>query len=151
MKLFEFFGFQPKKRPSAPPPALPPGTQPVEPAVLLRGVPQLNPLVTRISDRRYGCLLSWPVTLPQAKQRKTAIGRLFAGPQRRRRLVLDDIGRRTIELIDGQRPLTEIASVLARETGHDRQAMEQAVLTFIGQLVRRNAASLAAPKLNVER
>ncbi len=142
MKLFDLFGTKQKATLPAGPPALPPGVRQADATTLLRGVPQLHPQVERIGDRRYGCLLAWPVALPGAKRRKTGIGRLFAGPQRKHRLVLDDLGRRTTELIDGRRSLSEIAAALSRETGHDRPAMEQAVLAFVGQLVRRNAAVL---------
>jgi hypothetical protein len=148
VKLFDLFGTKHKAVPPAPspagPPVLPPGVRPADAATLLRGVPWLHPQVERIGDRRYGCLLAWPVALPESKRRKSGIGRLFSGPQRKHRLVLDDLGRRTVELIDGRRSLAEIAAALSRDSGHDRHAMEQAVLTFVGQLVRRNAAVLAA-------
>lgn len=140
MRLF----FQKKPRPPASPPALPPGARTVDTATLIRAIPHLHPQVERISDRRHGCLLSWPVAQAAAR-RRTLLGRLFGTPARRRRLVLDDLGRRTVELIDGRRSLAEIAERLAQQTGHRRADMETAVLTFAGQLVRRNAAALVAP------
>ena len=141
MRLF----FQKKPRPPASPPALPPGARTVDTATLIRAIPHLHPQVERISDRRHGCLLSWPVAQAAAR-RRTLLGRLFGTPARRRRLVLDDLGRRTVELIDGHRSLAVIAAQLSQATGHARADMEPAVLAFVGQLVRRNAAALVAPQ-----
>ena len=141
MRLF----FQKKPRPPASPPALPPGARTVDTATLIRAIPHLHPQVERISDRRHGCLLSWPVAQAAAR-RRTLLGRLFGTPARRRRLVLDDLGRRTVELIDGRRSLAVIAAQLSQETGHTPADMEVAVLAFVSQLVRRNAAALVAPQ-----
>jgi hypothetical protein len=136
--------FRKAKKPAAAP-VLPEGVRPVDTATLLPAIPHLHPEVERISDRRYGCLLAWPISQPASARRKTWLGRLFAGPARKRRLVLDDLGRRTVELIDGRRNLATIAAELSHETGHEKRATEAAVLAFVGQLVRRNAAALVAP------
>lgn len=155
MKLREFLGLGPRKGtpPAAPersradiPPKLPPGVRTVDQTTLLRGIPALHPQVTRVSDRRFGCMLTWPAVRPGTRQRKTRLGRFLAGPVRRNRLVLDDLGRRTVELIDGNRPLSAIAATMARQTGHAPHDMEKAVLTFIGNLARRNIVILKAPE-----
>ena len=135
-----------RKRPPASPPALPPGARTVDTATLVRAIPHLHPNVERISDRRHGCLLAWPVAQPARRRPPSLLGRLFGNPARRRRLVLDDLGRRTVELIDGRRSLAVIAAQLSQETGHTPADMEPAVLAFVGQLVRRNAAALVAPQ-----
>jgi hypothetical protein len=140
--------FSSKKRleVAAPPPALPPGARTVDAATLIRAVPHLHPQVERISDRRHGCLLSWPIARPARRRPPSLLGRLFSAPARKRRLVLDDLGRRTVELIDGRRSLAVIAARLSQETGHTPADMEAAVLAFVSQLVRRNAAALVAPQ-----
>ena len=140
MRLF----FHKKPRPPASPPPLPPGARTVDTATLIRAIPHLHPQVERLSDRRHGCLLAWPVA-QAARRRPSLLDRLFGTPVRKRRLVLDDLGRRTVELIDGHRSLAVIAAQLSQETGHARTDMETAVLAFVGQLVRRNAAALVAP------
>jgi len=142
MRLF----FQKKPRSPASPPALPPGARTVDTATLIRAIPHLHPQVERISDRRHGCLLAWPVAQPARRRPPSLLGRLFGTPARRRRLVLDDLGRRTVELIDGRRSLAVIAAQLSQETGHTPADMEVAVLAFVSQLVRRNAAALVAPQ-----
>ena len=148
MNVFDLFRAKHKAPSPSSSPALPPGVRQADAAALLRGVPRLNPHVERVSDRRYGCLLAWPVAEPEDQRRRGWLPRWHAktAPRRRRRLVLDDLGRRTVELIDGRRTLAEIAAVLAHESGHDAAAMEQAVLAFIGQLVRRRAAALTAAR-----
>ena len=135
-----------KKRPeAAAPPPLPPGARTVDTATLIRAIPHLHPQVERLSDRRHGCLLAWPVA-QAARRRPSLLDRLFGTPVRKRRLVLDDLGRRTVELIDGRRSLAVIAARLSQETGHTPADMEAAVLAFVSQLVRRNAAALVAPQ-----
>ena len=42
--------------------------------------------------------------------------------------------------------LGDLAAQLSQATGHARADMEPAVLAFVGQLVRRNAAALVAPQ-----
>ena len=121
--------------------AVPPGARPLDAAALLAGVPHLHPSVECLRDRRRGFVLAWPLD-PGRPPRATWLGRLLAGPPRRHRLVLDSLGRRTVELIDGRRTLDEIAAVMARETGHGRGEMNQALLAFIGQLARRRVAAV---------
>jgi hypothetical protein len=53
------------------------------------------------------------------------------------------MGRRTVELIDGKRTVADIATDMAKQIGCDKKAMEEAILTFIAQLARRNVISLA--------
>ena len=142
MRLF----LRKKPQAAAVPPALPPGARTVDTATLIRAVPHLHPQVERLSDRRYGCLLAWPVAPPARRRPPSLLGRLFATPARKRRLVLDDLGRRTVELIDGRRSLAVIAAQLSQATGHTPADMESAVLAFVGQLVRRTAAALVAPQ-----
>jgi hypothetical protein len=136
-----------KPPPDSGPSTLPPGARRVDAATLILAIPHLHPQVERIADRRLGCLLSWPIRNPR---RPSLLDRIFGTPVRRRRLVLDDLGRRTVELIDGQRSLAVIAALLAQETGHKSADMEAAVLAFVTQLVRRNAAALVAPQQEEE-
>jgi len=142
MRLF----LRKKPQAAAVPPALPPGARTVDTATLIRAVPHLHPQVERLSDRRHGCLLAWPIAQPARRRPPSLLGRLFGTPARKRRLVLDDLGRRTVELIDGRRSLAVIAAQLSQATGHTPADMESAVLAFVGQLVRRNAAALVAPQ-----
>lgn len=135
-----------RKKSAVAPPTLPFGVQQVDAATLLRAIPHLHPKVERISDRRYGCLLAWPVVQPEGHQPRTLLGRFFATPDRKRRLVLDDLGRRTVELMDGRRSLGDISLRLVQQTGRRREGVEQAVLAFVGQLVRRNVIALVAPQ-----
>ncbi len=62
------------------------------------------------------------------------------------KIVLDDFGRRTVELINGQNKVKEIAEKLRTGTSYTQDQMEDAVLAFIGQLVRRNVVSLVMDK-----
>ncbi len=127
-------------------PAIPDGYQALDRKTVLASVPALHPEVERVVDRRYGCTLQWDLSENQLKRpRRSWFPNFFFSPSRKRRhkLVLDDMGRRTIELLDGHRTVGEIAAGLAAQVGCDRRAMEDAVLAFISQLARRNAVTLA--------
>ena len=127
-------------------PAIPDGYQAIDKKTVLASVPALHPAVERIVEKRYGCTLQWDLTEEQSKRpRRSWFPNFFFNPSRKRRhkLVLDDMGRRTVELVDGRRTVSEIAAELARHVGCERKAMEEAVLTFVAQLARRNAVTLA--------
>ena len=130
-------------------PAIPDGYQAIDRKTLLASVPALHPQVERIVEKRYGCTLQWDLSEEQLKRpKKSWFPKFFFNPSRKRRhkLVLDDMGRRTIELLDGHSTVAEIAATLAEQTRCDRKAMEDAVLAFFAQLARRNAVTLAPRK-----
>ena len=127
-------------------PAIPDGYQAIDKKTVLASVPALHPNVERIVEKRYGCTLQWDLSEEQSKRpRRSWFPKFFFNPNRKRRhkLVLDDMGRRTVELIDGRRTVAEIADEMAKQGGCDRKAMEEAVLSFVAQLGRRNVVTLA--------
>ena len=127
-------------------PAIPNGYQAVDRAAVLASVPALHPNVERIVEKRYGCTLQWDLSEEQSKRpRRSWFPKFFFNPGRKRRhkLVLDDMGRRTVELIDGERTVAEIAGELAGQVGCGQKAMEEAVLSFVAQLARRNVITVA--------
>ena len=127
-------------------PAITEGYQAIDKKTVLASVPALHPDVDRIVEKRYGCTLQWDLSEEQSKRpRRSWFPKFFFNPNRRRRhkLVLDDMGRRTVELIDGRRTVADIAAEMAKQVGCDRKSMEEAVLSFVAQLARRNVVSLA--------
>ena len=127
-------------------PAIPNGYQTIDKKTVLASVPELHPNVERIVEKRYGCTLQWDLSEEQSKRpRRSWFPAFFFNPNRKRRhkLVLDDMGRRTVELIDGKRSVAEIACEMAKQVGCDNKAMEEAILTFVAQLARRNVLTLA--------
>ncbi len=130
----------------APPSPLPPGAVRVRRADLVRAVPALHPDVELVANPRYGCLLEWKLSEEQMRRPAHSWFPEFvfrAVRNRRHRVVLDDMGRQTVELINGRRTIAEIASSLCARTHYpDASKMEDAVLAFVTHLVRRNAASL---------
>ena len=127
-------------------PAIPEGYQAIDKKTVLASVPALHPNVERIVEKRYGCTLQWDLSKEQSKRpRRSWFPKFFFNPNRKRRhkLVLDDMGRRTVELIDGKRTVAEIAGEMAKQVGCDKKAMEEAVLSFVAQLGRRNVVTLA--------
>ncbi len=127
-------------------PAIPDGYQRIDKKTVLASVPALHPNVERIVEKRYGCTLQWDLSEEQSKRPKRSwFPKFFFNPNRKRRhkLVLDDMGRRTVELIDGKRTVAEIAAEMARQVGCDKKAMEEAVLSYVAQLGRRNVVTLA--------
>ncbi len=127
-------------------PAIPEGYQAIDKKTVLASVPALHPNVERIVEKRYGCTLQWDLSEEQSKRpRRSWFPKFFFNPNRKRRhkLVLDDMGRRTVELIDGKRTVAEIAGEMTKQVGCDKKAMEEAVLSFVAQLGRRNVVTLA--------
>ena len=127
-------------------PAIPEGYQAIDKKTVLASVPALHPNVERIVEKRYGCTLQWDLSEEQSKRpRRSWFPKFFFNPNRKRRhkLVLDDMGRRTVELIDGKRTVAEIADEMTKQIGCDKKAMEEAVLSFVAQLGRRNVVTLA--------
>lgn len=126
---------------------LPPQSMRLPKAKLLSYIPELHPSVRRVSDKRFGCLLEWELSEGQrTAPKKSFFPKYFFRQQRTHRLVLDDFGRRTIELVNGKRSLFEIASKLRENTSYTQEQLENAIIDFFGQLVSRNAITLAPPK-----
>ena len=128
------------------PPAIPDGYAAIDRKTILASVPALHPQVERVAEKRYGCTLQWELSAEQLKAPKRSwFPKMFFNPARKRKhkLVLDDMGRRTVELINGKNTVSEISDTLAAQVGCDKKAMQDAVLTFIAQLARRNAVTLA--------
>ena len=144
--LKKFFGVG--EPPVAKPLDIPPESMRIPRKALLRAVPALHPAVERISDKRYGCLLQWKLSAAQRVRPKHSWfpSFVFKRADRVHKLVLDDMGRRLVELIDGHRSIEEIAKEMCKQTGHQQKPMEEAVIAFLAQLVRRNAASIAPRK-----
>lgn len=134
--------------PVAKPLDVPPDAMRIPRKTLLRAVPALHPAVERISDKRYGCLLQWKLSESQRVRPKRSWfpSFVFKRADRVHKLVLDDMGRRLVELIDGHRSVESIAAELCKQSGHKQRDMEDAVIAFLAQLVRRNAASIAPRK-----
>ncbi len=127
-------------------PAIPDGYQAIDKKTVLASVPALHPNVERIAEKRYGCTLQWDLSEEQSKRpRRSWFPKFFFNPNRKRRhkLVLDDMGRRTVELIDGRRTVADIADEMAKQVGCEKKAMQEAILTFVAQLARRNVVTLA--------
>jgi hypothetical protein len=127
-------------------PAIPEGYQAIDKKTVLASVPALHPNVERIVEKRYGCTLQWDLSEEQSKRPKRSwFPKFFFNPNRKRRhkLVLDDMGRRTVELIDGKRTVADIAAEMAKQVGCNKKAMEEAILAFVAQLARRNVVTLA--------
>ncbi len=127
-------------------PAIPDGYQAIDKKTVLASVPALHPNVERIAEKRYGCTLQWDLSEEQSKRPKRSwFPKFFFNPNRKRRhkLVLDDMGRRTVELIDGRRTVADIADEMAKQVGCEKKAMKEAILTFVAQLARRNVVTLA--------
>lgn len=146
-KFLGIGGEQPQK-------TVPDGYRAIDRATILSSVPALHPSVERVAEKRYGCTLQWDLTPEQMAPPRSArrIPKVFLNPSRPRRhkLVLDDMGRRTVELIDGSRTVADISATLAGQVGCAVSAMEDAVIAFISQLARRNAVTLA-PRATPER
>ncbi len=100
-------------------------------------------MVETLADPKHGFVLSWVAASPA---RKGFLGRLFPAPARRRRLVLDQVGRRTIELIDGGRSIGEIAAALAVEFAMERATTEEATILFFGRLLAKNIVAIVDPQ-----
>ncbi len=127
-------------------PAIPDGYQAIDKKTVLASVPALHPNVERIVEKRYGCTLQWDLSEEQSKRPKRSwFPKFFFNPnhKRRHKLVLDDMGRRTVELIDGKRTVADIASEMAKQVGCDKKSMQEAILAFVAQLARRNVVTLA--------
>ena len=127
-------------------PAIPDGYQAIDKKTILASVPALHPNVERVVEKRYGYTLQWDLSEEQSKRpRRSWFPKFFFNPNRKRRhkLVLDDMGRRTVELIDGKRTVGDIAPEMAKQVGCDKKAMQEAILTFVAQLARRNVVTLA--------
>jgi len=100
----------------------------------------LNPAVETLSDPQLGYVLSWKAGAGRTRGWRAWL----AGPALRRRLQLDELGRRTVELIDGRRRVGEIAVVLAAERQIAPADMQRAVLSFLARLVRRRIVQIVA-------
>lgn len=115
-------------------------------AKLLLYVPELHPEVEKITDPRHGCLLEWRLTESQrVAPKRSFFPKYFFREKRRHRLVLDDFGRRMVDLTDGKRSIRQISEALLEGTQYAPMQMEDAILSFVGQLVRRNVMTLAPP------
>lgn len=123
---------------------LPPRAIRIDRARLLKYVPELHPSVTRAISRRHGPMLEWELAPEQrVAPAKSFFPKFFFRRRRVHRLVLDDFGRRVVEAIDGRAGIGEIAASVGKGTPYPPDKFEDAVIAFIGELVRRNAVTLA--------
>lgn len=107
-----------------------------------RGVPHLHPEVRTVHEPRHGYVLMWTVPLPE----KAGWWRRLLEPNgRRHRLVLDDLGRKTIELMDGKRSLSDISDKLSADLNVGPEDVRPALLAFVTDLMKRNIAAVIEP------
>lgn len=110
----------------------------------LAGQVHLHPCVEAVFHPQHGCMLTW---LDPEPRRSSLLGRIFQTGRRRHQLTLDELGRQTIELIDGQRSVEAIARKLASANSGDLDTMRDAVLVFLSALMRRNIVLVTDPSL----
>lgn len=112
----------------------------------LQGIVHLHPDVNTRFDRRRGFALTWtgnPTPSPHF------LSKLF--PNRRQHsLVLDELGRRTIELIDSKRTVDQIATELASKLQLDPAEVQEALLLFLTQLMKRNIVRVTLNQIQKE-
>ena len=104
-----------------------------------------HPAVDMVHDPRIGFLLTWK------QMRRTGLRRILgwiSGAGRMRRVKLDDVGRRTMELVDGKTTVRAIADTLSREFGFKKTEARGALLAFLTMLMKRNIIVLSLPDAN---
>jgi hypothetical protein len=117
------------------------GPSPVDRAAKLAGIVHLNPAAELFHEKKYGYSISW---VPSAATGLSWWQRLrFI--RARRRLALDELGRRTVELIDGRRSIEQIARALSSERSIDLDDARTGLLAFLTGLMRRNVVQVIAP------
>ena len=103
---------------------------------MLAGIIHLHPDVRTVHDEKNGYYLTW--TNP-VEEKKGLLAKLWPTHNAPHRLLLDDIGRRTIELIDGKHTVKNIAVTLELEFKlEDEAASQAALIAFLTQLMQRN-------------
>lgn len=126
---------------------LPPGAMRLDRAKLLKYVPALHPGVRRVVNRRYGPMLEWELSGGQsAPPKKSFFPRFFYKQGRTHKIALDEFGRRIVEIIDGKASIAEIATKAGKDQPYTEEQFQNAVLAFLGELVRRNVVTLAPDK-----
>lgn len=122
--------------------ALPTGAKMATERELSAAVPHLHPDVKKVKDKKYGYALMWLSEPRGLKPPRGWLGRVWRGPRHRHLVVLDDAGRRAVDLIDGERNLAEIAEILAIGQTEIKTEIEKALLKFLGGLAKRNVIIL---------
>ncbi len=123
---------------------LPPDSMRLPKAKLVKYVPELHPNVRKIADKKRGCLLEWDLTDEQrTPPKKSFFPKYFFKNQKVHKIVLDDFGRRAVELIDGKRSISAIAEKLREGMIYNQEQMEDAIIAYLGQFVRRNIVTIA--------
>lgn len=123
---------------------LPPQAIRMDRVKVLKFIPELHPSVRRTVSRFHGPMLEWELSPSQRMAPARRFFPSFFFRQRRvHRLVLDDFGRRVVEAIDGHAGIGEIAEMVGKGAPYPPDKFEDAVIAFIGELVRRNAVTLA--------
>ena len=123
---------------------LPPGAMRIDRAKLLKYIPKLHPGIRRVVSHRHGPMLEWELTDEQsAPPKKSFFPKFFFKSGRTHRIVLDDLGRRIIKVVDGEKSIAEIAEIVGKGLPYPERQFQDAVLSFLGELVRRSVVTLA--------
>jgi hypothetical protein len=105
---------------------------------ILNGIVHMHPSVKRIKHPHHGFSLKW--NNPENKQKK--LFRSFSR-NRDRILQLDEVGRRTIELIDDKNDVRTIANTVGEEFKFDNDKATAAMITFLTMLQKKNIIQIS--------
>ena len=112
--------------------------QTVETSVILNAIVIMHSSVKRIKHPQHGFCLRW--ANQEKKSNKKRWWNYFVPSLRNRNhiLLLDEVGRRTVELIDGKKDLNTIADTIALEFHFDKEAAAAALIAFVIMLQKKN-------------
>lgn len=110
----------------------------VETAQMLDGIVFMHPSVERIKHPIHGFALRWVDQMQMQKKKKWWNNWIPHLKKREHILKLDELGLRTVELIDGKNDLKTIAQTIAHEFSMDEEQTTAALITFIIMLQRKN-------------
>jgi len=105
---------------------------------ILNGIVHMHPSVKRIKHPHHGFSLKW--NNPENRQKK--VFRPLS-KNRDRILQLDEVGRRTIELIDGKKNVRTIANTIGDEFKFDNDKATAAMITFLTMLQKKNIIQIS--------
>ncbi len=113
---------------------------------ILNAVVIMHPSVKRIKHPKHGFCLRW--ANQEKKCQKERWWNFFLPSLRKRNhiLILDEVGRRTIELFDGKKDLNKIADILAGEFHFDEEEAKAALIAFTMMLRNKNIIQIGQRK-----
>jgi hypothetical protein len=105
---------------------------------ILNAVVIMHPSVKRIKHPKHGFCLRW--SNQEKRTHKERWWNFFMPSLRKRShiLILDEVGRRTVELFDGEKDLNKIAYILAGEFHFDEEEAKAAIIAFTMMLRKKN-------------